>query len=218
MSIEKGLVKGVESLINSRLKLRPQLSYKDKTVCKDLSNQPVQLDGTALVREIYERIIENAQFGLMTSAGTGKPPSEENWRWQPRPTLTAGKSGKSHTGAEVPLERTIAILSTLAGFGFKEDWTNQMPVGSGLTRDRDGGRRIDLVHRSGNGTYYFIELKTSGPHGSDSPLHAAVEILIYGLVYIFSRIHKEELHYDGSQEPEILSENTKVLNLRVVRA
>lgn len=216
MSIEKGLIKGIEPLVNARLKLPATLSYKDKTVCTQISNQPVEVDGPSFVGDIYNRIVENAQYGLARTARTGKPPSDQNWRWKPLITLTEGKSGKGHIGSEVPLERLIAILSKLAVFGLNGNWTNQMPVGSGLTEDQDGGRRIDLVHRCENGTYYLIELKTSGPRGSDTPLHAAVELLIYGLVYVFSRVHRKELNYDGSPELEILGEKARIVSLRVI--
>jgi hypothetical protein len=70
-----------------------------------------------------------------------------------------------------------------------------IPVASGVLPDVDeGGRRIDLACRCANGDYEFLELKL-GRH-CDTPLHAAVELLGYGLIYLFSREHGNRLGYD----------------------
>ena len=45
---------------------------------------------------------------------------------------------------------------------------------------------------AGRACYALIELKTE----SDTPLYAAFEILLYGLIYLFSRCHMRELGYD----------------------
>ena len=214
-------MRGVEKVINTLLRLDQRLSYEDRTSCELLSNKPLKdFDGSAFVRRIYEQLEQNGRRRLEEFKRAGKPPSEENWRWEPRPTLTIGKTGKGHRGAEVPLERTIAILSAMRRFGLRNEWTNQMPVASALTSDRDGRRCIDLVHRCGAGTYDFIELKTSGPHDSDNPLHAAIEILVYGLIYVFSRAYRTQLNYPVSNvdpsKPNVLGDDTRMINLRVV--
>jgi hypothetical protein len=71
---------------------------------------------------------------------------------------------------------------------------NQVPVASGLTTGSAGGRRaIDLVHRCGDGWYEIIELKVD--EGAGTPLFAAMEILQYGVLYIFSRENASTLGY-----------------------
>jgi hypothetical protein len=226
--VGQGIMKGVGDVIDNALHLttigkgRPH--YKHKQSCRQLSGSPIEgFKAYALVKDIYDQLSQNCEEKLQAkrrlktnaSVKAPSPPSEENWRWEPRITLTRGESGKGHIGAEVPLERAIAILSAMHRFGLNNDWTNQMPVASGLTKDLEGKRCIDLVHRSGTGVYHFIELKTSGPDDSDSPLNAAIEILIYGLIYVYSRVHREDMNYDPSKL-EVLRDSTKRVNLHVV--
>jgi hypothetical protein len=52
------------------------------------------------------------------------------------------------------------------------------------------------VHNLAHGVWEFIELKVN----SDTPLYAAMEILQYGLLFLFSRHHQQELQYDTSKE------------------
>jgi hypothetical protein len=74
-----------------------------------------------------------------------------------------------------------------------------VPVASGVMLGADeGGRRIDLAHRCSPGSYEFIELKLG--IACDTPLHAAMEILEYGLIYVFSRVHLDSLGYDRMNE------------------
>src|SRR5262249_9084564 len=75
------------------------------------------------------------------------------------------------------------------------EWVNMIPVASGVLPDVDeGGRRIDLARYCAKGDYEFVELKL-GRH-CDTPLHAAIELLGYGLIYLFSREHGDRLGYD----------------------
>lgn len=70
-----------------------------------------------------------------------------------------------------------------------------IPVASGVLPEvQEGGRRIDLARQCGVAWFEFVELKV-GDH-CDTPLHAAVEIIGYGLIYLFSRKHWKELSYD----------------------
>jgi len=181
--------------------------YKTLTSLHQLSDKPIEnFDGAAFVESIYRELEKN---------WTGGKGSAENWRWEPRPTLTKGKKGAGQKGAEVPLERTIAILSEMRHFGLKDVWTNQMPVASKLTDEKEGRRAIDLVHRCGDGIYDFIELKLPADDSNENPLAAAIEVLIYGLLYVFSRVHIKELAYDPVKM-EVLREATKQINLLVV--
>jgi len=60
----------------------------------------------------------------------------------------------------------------------------------------------------------------SRPDDSDNPLYAAIEILVYGLIYVFSRAYRTELNYPAESadrsKPNVLSDDTKTINLRVV--
>lgn len=53
-------------------------------------------------------------------------------------------------------------------------------------------RSIDLVERTGDESFDFIELKIR----SDTPLYAALEVLDYGVLYAFSRINARSLNYE----------------------
>jgi hypothetical protein len=61
-----------------------------------------------------------------------------------------------------------------------------MSTSSGLRLGvRDPRRSIDIVQRSQENEYRFIELKV----GSDQPLYATFEVLGYGLLYLLARQH-----------------------------
>ena len=206
---EHGILKGIGHVIDKVLGVEAGGAphYKHLESCRQLSDRPIEnFDGAAFVESIYRELENN---------WTGGKGSAQNWRWEPRPTLTKGKEGAGHKGAEVPFERTIAILSEMRHFGLKNVWTNQMPVASKLTDEREGRRAIDLVHRCGDGIYDFIELKLPGDNGNENPLAAAIEVLIYGLLYVFSRVHIKELEYDPVKM-EVLSDTTRQINLLVV--
>lgn len=115
------------------------------------------------------------------------PPSRENWRWfHPKCDHAAENSSP-----EVTLERAIVRAAKSQD---REDWSNQVPIASGMIAGSGDRRRaIDLVHRRGPDAFDFVELKV----GSDNPLYAAVEILKYGFVWLLSREHRAQLGYDG---------------------
>ena len=133
--------------------------------------------------------------------------SRQNWRMKQIPLgensgyLKAPKWKNS----EVRLERHIA-----ASCADRLELWNQMPVASGLLplpeKDANGKRRVssegrravDLVYRpdGANGPVEFIELKVLRPNGTrDSLRDAALELLEYGALYLFSRIEREKLGY-----------------------
>lgn len=125
-------------------------------------------------------------------------PSKENWRFERRLGYTKNTRRK-----EVPLEREIVCL-------LGDGWANQVPVASGLCGPtRDKHRMIDLVARGGRGEFTFFELKVK----SDTPLYAAVEVFLYGMVYLFTRRHYQELGYNPN-EKELLAAHT--IRLRVL--
>jgi hypothetical protein len=220
-----GILAGVHDFIDKKLHVSDvgddSPHYKNIGSCKQVSGTkpPPNFRGVEFIRDIYQKIEAN------WNGGKG---SAKNFRWEPHPSLTMGKTGKGHTGAEVPFERAIVILSELKhGYGLGS-WTNEVPVASGLI---DGGspgvRAIDLIHRhSGEVEYDFIELKMPPEKSGETPLQAAIEILLYGLLYVFSRVHMKELENnrtDGLREElkkggneRLLGTATKRVNLFVV--
>ena len=144
--------------------------YGNKAACLTLSdNPPNGLNGFELVERTFRRIEANWD----NSPRSGKPPSKENWRHKP----STEKVGQR---LEVRLERAIVELEGMP-------WANQVPTSSGLMGAHlDKTRNIDLVYDCGNGRYKFVELKVN----SNTPLFAAMEILGYGLIYLFSRLYR----------------------------
>ena len=224
----RGILADVHKFIDNKLGLEkvgttsPRFRYIES--CQQLSGkQPAGFRGVDFVRGIFQGIEANWK------GGNG---SAKNFRWEPHPNLSVGKTGKGHTGAEVPFERALIILSELKhGYGLGS-WTNQVPVASGLVlgaggnggkkRANPGVRAIDLIHRSCDGTSYdFIELKMPGEDSSETPLYAAIELLVYGLLYIFSRTHMRELEemrkeLKKNSNEGMLSNATKRVNLYVI--
>ena len=172
------ILAGVDILIDEALGLKNSpFKYKHKKRCQLFSKGIApDLDGKVLIDKIFDRIQSNWHKGKSRS-------NNQNWRWKPNPEINDKNKSR-----EVFLERLI--VKTQVG----ADWVNQVPVASGLT-SRGGGRRaIDLVHRGENGWYELIELKVD--HRGGTPLFAAMEILQYGVLYIFSREKAQELGYD----------------------
>ena len=113
--------------------------------------------------------------------GGTKCRGNENWRWQKKPYIA-----DDNDSAEKRFEKAVALRCP--------DWVNMVPVASGVLPDADeGGRRIDLAHQCGQGWFEFVELKAGV--NCDWPLHAAIEILGYGLIYLFSRCNQNALGY-----------------------
>jgi hypothetical protein len=82
---------------------------------------------------------------------------------------------------EVVLERAIASACARLN---RTDWSNQVPVASGLVPGASDGRRaIDLIQRRGERRFELIELKV----GSDTPLYAAVEAVGYAMIWLLTR-------------------------------
>lgn len=167
-----GIFDGVDARINSYLFSDARYSFRHKRSCIALSKaQPDSFDGSALISAIYRRIEENL------SGCPNRPASSKNWTLRATDTENAIKPNSKNTSDEVCLER--AIIQRWPG-----KWMYQMPVASGLFGNSvDKRSAVDLVFRRGDGLFDFVELK----FGSNTPLHAAMEILCYGLVYLASR-------------------------------
>lgn len=128
----------------------------------------------ASVAAALDQIEQN--WRLSAAAGQGST-SNENWRWW-TPQCQIGPANRS---PEVVLERAIARACVSAG---RTDWSNQVPVASGVVRSSGERRRaIDLVHQKDVEHFEFIELKIA----SDTPLYAAFEIISYVGVWLLSR-------------------------------
>ncbi len=130
----------------------------------------------------------------------GPAHSKHLWRWKPNP-----KCADTRKGDEVKLER--AIINLQIGNLKPEEctWANQVPTSSGLANSRqDRHRNIDLIRRHSRSEYDFIELKVADKH----PLYAAMEILCYGLLYVFCREKKAELKIENDNNKDLLRANT----------
>jgi hypothetical protein len=119
----------------------------------------------------YSRIASNWQ--RCREAGRGSL-SAANWRWHD-PQTSISDHNKS---PEVQLERALMRLG-------RSDWSNQVPVASGIAGAMAERRRaIDLVHERSPGHFELVELKVV----SDTPLYAAFEIIGYTCIWLLSRL------------------------------
>jgi hypothetical protein len=172
-SEKKSILKDVNDLIDSELGLMdigkaPHHEHGES--CRRLTKLPMTGITLDLIAKIYD------QIGKNWDASKYHKGSEENWRFE-KNTRIESKS------PEVRLERAIVNIPEEIWPDAK-CWVNQVPVASGLVDPRaDRSRNIDLVHKCDDKVYEFIELKI----GSNTPLYAAMEILKYGVLYIFCR-------------------------------
>lgn len=177
-NLEPSILLGVNDIIDGALGLMnigKAPCHQHKESCLKLTRAPIKrFEVVPLIEEMYKKITRNWHG----SKSRGK----ENWRWKPNSKIV-----QKNKSREVFLERLI--VETQEG----DDWVNQVLVASGLTSIAGGRRAIDLVHRVENGWYELIELKMD--HRGGTPLFAAMEILQYGLLYIFSRENAQALEY-----------------------
>jgi hypothetical protein len=212
----QSIVKGVDELVDARLAVGfgEQPHYRHKESCQQLSaKQPANFDGGAFVADLYGTIEANGLARLNESAERA---SEKNWRWAQITEISDRYAGRSN-GAAAKLddhfERLVATLSRLPDSRFRDKWANQVLIAAGLTNPKDAKRCIDLMHDCGDGAYDFIGLRSADDN--DNPLRAAIDLLIDGLIYVFSRVHRDRLGYDPSVK-RVLSDDTRQINLRVV--
>lgn len=138
-----------------------------------------EIDGDRLVDEAFSRIEQNWPGCACRSA--------ENWRWGKKLDISSRNSSP-----EKRFEKALAASCP--------EWINMIPVASGVMPAgvEEAGRRIDLVRCVAPRCYEFVELKIGDR--CDTPLYAAIEILSYGLIYVFSRVHVRELGYHEANE------------------
>lgn len=137
-------------------------------------------NGGNLAEALYRQLLNNWDGTPATGL--------ENWRHAQNLGL-----GDNNNTLEVPLQRTFMR------FVNDQNWANEVPVASGVTGT--GADSVDLVLRSGR-EYSMIELKYPREDAADeSPLKAAIQVLRYGLAYVFSRLNLDALGYDPNIKP-----------------
>ena len=106
--------------------------------------------------------------------------------------------GSDNDGLETVLEQSIVALGKRGDLS--HEWCRYCPVASGMIINHPGGRAaIDLLCID-NQHADFIELKYEEKGESKAtPAYAAIQILCYGLVYLFSRDWKNQLIYKNNK-------------------
>ncbi|MBI3699666.1 MAG: hypothetical protein HY242_04385 [Afipia sp.] len=176
---ELGLFANVRETVDQALNVR---NYATRSAPKGLTEKGYTPDTATLVPALFEVIQRN--WNAAIQAGQ-RSPSTENFRWH-CPQI---KIADQNTSAEVTFERALIRALLKAG---RNDWSNQVPLISGVAGPHAFKKRaVDLVHRSGKDAFEFVELKID----SDTPVYAAVEILVYGLLWFLSRRDRSALSY-----------------------
>lgn len=183
MSILSGIGKLVDNWLKTAPKGQPPY-YRHRSAANELSAKKEPITGTLEFLEASYKQINNNWLAAI-EAGYSEP-SKENWRWKRHTELAV-----NNKSPELQLER--AIVNHCG-----DNWSNQMPTASRLVGPATDKRAaVDLVYRDDPTTYSLIELKVD----SDNPLFAAIEILMYGLVFTWSRNHHVQLSYDIIKQP-----------------
>ena len=190
---------GIGDMVDKWLRLQPKGQppcYRHKTAALALSDPTISIYGTEkFLTDAYNRIDKNWHDAVRTGESSY---SQENWRWKRHL-----ETSEANTSAEVTLER--AIVSALG-----ENWSNQMPTASGLVGPHaDKRSSVDLVWRKDPDSYSFFELKVE----SNTPLFAAIEILLYGLLFVWSRNNQAELGYDTEIQPVLRASKIELCSL-----
>jgi len=190
------VLRGVDSIVDDWLGLAPVGKppfYRHRTAANALSTRIAPIEGAGeFLQASYQQIHSNWQAAVETGRSRS---SSENWRWKQHLDL-----GVANVSPELLLERKIVNLGG-------ENWSNQMPVASGLTGSASNKRNaVDLVHRENETSYSFIELKVD----SDTPLFAAIEILFYGLMFIWSKDNSHFLGYRDSLPPVLQATDVRL--------
>ncbi len=181
------ILAGIGSLVDDWLKIEAKGQpphYRHRSATLELSRRNATITGTReFLEACYARIHNNWLAAI--DAGYSNP-SRENWRWKRHPDLSP-----ENKSPEIRLERSIVSACG-------DNWSNQMPTASGLVgAAADKRAAVDLVYREDPSTYSLIELKVN----SDNPLFAAIEILMYGLLFVLSRNNQEGFGYDVHVQP-----------------
>ena len=183
-----GILSGVDSLIDSwcglsdpaRYGTADAPRYASTQAAIDLSEHGGPLgtgSGDPDTTTLFQQVLE--QIGRNHAAAGSKPATSPVWSLRKMLDLNVGSKSP-----EKILEKLVAML-------LDDTWSNQVPTSSGLVEGADTHRNVDLVHDCGNGTYELIELKYGSADqnfGSNHPLYAAWEVVLYGLLYLHARL------------------------------
>jgi hypothetical protein len=151
------------------------------------------IDCVGLVQRLLAQITRNWEDA---QALAPRHPSRENWRFRKELFIAP-----ANTSLEKRLEKMIALFTD-------DDWANQIPTASGLLNAYGRQHNIDLARRSDR-DFWLYELKWE----SDNPLSAAMQILLYGTLYLFWRLHLQELNCDLNRQPLLTA---SAIRLRVL--
>ena len=181
------ILTGIDELVDDWLDVEPigkPPYFRHKSTAIELSRRTTPIgDARPFLEACYSQIHQN-WLAAIDSGYTN--PSKENWRWKRHLDLAP-----ENASPELRLERAI-----VASCG--ESWSNQMPVASGLVGPATDKRAaVDLVCRKDSGTCSLFELKVD----SNNPLFAAIEILSYGILFVWSRANQDSLGYDIENQP-----------------
>jgi hypothetical protein len=181
-----GIFDGTDTIINAHLLADGTCELRHKGAPQVLSGKSrICPDAAALVRDLYERIEET---WLASTRRLTKQASKENWRF-----TTESAIDPNNTSREKQVEKRISQLAEVGKLD-ADRWANQIPVASGLLGTHtDKKACVDLAFRLGKHSFDLIELKMSSSAGHT--LFAMMEVLRYGVMYLFSRRHARELGY-----------------------
>jgi len=188
----KSILHGTDLLVDPWLGLtskgKPPL-FRHKSAALQLSKRKNIPSSHGFLTSAYSHIDHNWHRALKNGKYSK---SKENWRFEKRTDMSPKNSSE-----EVSLERAIVRAAD-------DHWANQVPTSSGLVgRSSDKTRNIDLVHHDGDQNFTFIELKVE----SNNPLFAAIEILLNGLLFIWSRNNASTLYDDGLLPPVLTAKS-----------
>lgn len=166
------ILEGFSAIVDSNLKIldigKPP-HYSHKTSAKYLSQNPIEKFNSG---QLFTELLECVEHNFKQS---NSKTSEKNWRWAPQGVISVNNKSQ-----EKIIEKYIVNKSK----GENSRWANQVPTGSGLfNSNSDKKRAIDLVYKHSEKEFDFIELKIK----SDNPLKAAIELIEYAVLYVFSR-------------------------------
>ncbi len=172
----KSILAGVDAIIDHALGVTHIGSaphHIHKTSCALLSQTPVRFDGYELIRAIFSRIESNWD--------NSKCRSNAIWRWTAMLDIA-----EKNESIEKTLEKAIVRNCP--------EWVNQIPTAAGLQRGyEEKHRNIDLARKVPPDGVEFIELKIGA--NADTPLRAAFEILVYGMLWAFCVLNAEDLGF-----------------------
>jgi hypothetical protein len=200
--LAQGLTAGVDEAIDEALGV-PQIGraphYRHRRTYHWLMRMSPErqatIDFLKLMTRVYIQIEKNWRNGEYRYK---RGPGEGNWVLR-----------KCEQYVDDPDQAAETILERRIIQSHPDSWYNQVPVASGLCGSAcDKRAAIDLIAEKGQGVYELIELKIK----SDHPLRAALEVIVYGLIYIFSR-HNPELGYDLTKNPLL---SARAIHLKVL--